>query len=553
MQYFFFKYEVCRNYILSLLNIIHYLKNNLFIYVMCGIFGYISNNLILSKLLSNNKLILDISSEKCKHRGPDSSESKIDVYQDFQLYFKFHRLAINGLDEISKQPMTRDNVTILCNGEIYNYKELAKKYSIELKTNSDCEIILELYHLIGIQLIKELDGVFSFIIFDKNNGLIYVGHDPIGIRSLYMIQNEEELIISSEMKCLTEFKGEIKMVEPGVYIEYNLNNKQYEKLTYYNIYYQIKHKDEIFCIEMIQKLLTNAVKKRLLTDRPFGCLLSGGLDSSIITAIVNKLINEKELSKKKVNTFSIGLENSPDLIHAEKMALHIGTNHKSFIVSEKEMLEAIEPTIQQIESYDTTTVRASVPMYLLSKFIREKTDVKVIFSGEGADELSGSYLYFHNAPSPKDFQNECERLIQNVQFFDVLRGDKTTAGNGLEIRVPFFDKTFVNEYMSIDPELKIVRNGFEKYLLRKSFEKYLPEEVAWRRKDGFSDGVSKNDRPWYQIINEYTQKKFGMNEKEYYMSIFQKYYKNNEKIIPYEWLPKWCDQSNPSGRLILNQ
>ena len=519
---------------------------------MCGIFAFIANHEIKTKLLSKNSNFLDINSDKCQHRGPDSSVSEINDFKEYDLYFKFHRLAINGLDNLSQQPMSSNNVTMICNGEIYNYKELAKTYNIELTTNSDCEIILKLYELVGIQLIKLLDGVFSFVIFDKNNGLIYVGHDPIGIRSLFMIQNEEEFIVSSEMKCLTEFEGEIKMVKPGVYIEYNLNNKHYEQFSYYNIFYEIKHKDEELCIEMIQTLLTNAVKKRLLTDRPFGCLLSGGLDSSIITSIVNKLVNINSSQKQLVNTFSIGLENSPDIIHAEKVALHIGTNHKTFIVTEQEMLDAIEPTIKQIESYDTTTVRASVPMYLLSKYINEQTDVKVIFSGEGADELSGSYLYFHKAPSPKHFQDECVRLIQDVQYFDVLRGDKTTAGNGLEIRVPFFDKTFVNEYMSIDPELKVVRNGFEKYLLRKSFEANLPEEVAWRRKDGFSDGVSKNDRPWYQIINEYTQKNYGMNEKEYYMSIFQKYYKGHEKIVPYEWLPKWIDQTNPSGRLILD-
>jgi len=233
------------------------------------------------------------------------------------------------------------------------------------------------------------------------------------------------------------------------------------------------------------------------------------------------------------------------------VALHLGTNHTTYIVSEKEMLESIEDTIKQIESYDTTTVRASVPMYLLSKKIKENTDIKVILSGEGADELSGSYLYFHNAPSSTEFQNECIRLINDVQHFDVLRGDKTTAGNGLEIRVPFFDKEFVKEYMSIEPSLKMIRNGFEKYLLRKTYETMLPKEVVWRRKDGFSDGVSKAERPLYKIIEEYTQCNFGLSEDEYYYSVFQKFYNGREHIVPYKWLPKWTNEVNPSGRLIL--
>ena len=230
---------------------------------------------------------------------------------------------------------------------------------------------------------------------------------------------------------------------------------------------------------------------------------------------------------------------------------HLGTDHTEIIITENQMLEAIEPTIKQIESFDTTTVRASVPMYLLSKYINENTDIKVIFSGEGADELSGSYLYFHNAPNPDAFQKECIRLINDVQHFDILRGDKTTAGNGLEIRVPFFDKEFVKNYMSIEPKLKMIRNGYEKYLLRKSFEDILPGEIVWRRKDGFSDGVSDDSRPWYQIIEEYCINKKGMSEKDYYKYLFSKYYKNYEYIVPYEWLPKWTEQSNPSGRLIL--
>lgn len=513
---------------------------------MCGIFAYISKN-------NKDYDILNNQAKKSSHRGPDNTSGAKCKYMNHYINLIFHRLAINGLTPGGNQPMNINGISLICNGEIYNYKELASEYDIELITGSDCEIIIYLYERLGIQCIKLLDGVFSFVLYDSVNGLVYVGHDPIGIRSLFFIQDKDEFIISSEMKSLVYFQKKINMFNPGSYIEFNINNEQYEKFTYYHLNFHTKYVTDNDSIVTIQKLLYDAVKKRLITERPFGCLLSGGIDSSIITSIVNKIINTDAVRVNKVNTFSIGLENSPDLLYAEKVALHLGTIHKSFVVTEKEMLEAIEPTIKQIESYDTTTVRASVPMYLLSKYINETTDVKVIFSGEGADELSGSYLYFHKAPSPEAFQEECIRLIKDVQYFDVLRGDKTTAGNGLEIRVPFFDKEFVNNYMSIDPKLKVVRNGYEKYLLRKSFENDLPEEIIWRRKDGFSDGVSKNTRPWYEIINEYTRSQFGLTEKEYYMKIFQKYYQNHKYIVPYEWLPKWTKEANPSGRLILNE
>ena len=428
---------------------------------MCGIFGQIKKS---SQINGIDKDILLKEALKSQHRGPDNTSNLYLTYKDYELYFVFHRLAINGIDEISNQPIQINNITCLCNGEIYNYRELAKEYKIDLKTNSDCEIIPHLYNLMGIQCIKLLDGVFTFLLFDGNNGLVYIGHDPIGIRSGYIIKNDNELTVASEMKSLESITGEISMIDPGSYIEYNLNTNIYHVFRYFNLDFPIKYNDDDKCIYMIQSILYKSVKKRLMSDKPVGCLLSGGIDSSIICSLV------KEITGDKINTFSIGLENSPDILYAEKVALHLGTNHTTYIVSEQEMLEAIEDTVKQLESYDTTTVRASVPMYLLSKKIKENTDIKVILSGEGADELSGSYLYFHNAPSPAEFQNECIRLINDVQHFDVLRGDKTTAGNGLEIRVPFFDKEFVREYMGIEPSLKMVRDGYEKYLLRKSFQ-----------------------------------------------------------------------------------
>ena len=507
---------------------------------MCGIYFYLTYN------FPNYKLLLD-KGNRCSHRGPDNS-TDIIIKKDFvNLFFLFHRLSINGLNDTSNQPFQFEkytNIIVMCNGEIYNYKELAKKYNIELITDSDCEIIIHLYNILPIQeFINQLDGVFSFVIYDGNNDIVIIGHDPMGVRSLYYSQKDNYFSISSEMKCLDSFyENNVKFFPPGSYGIYNIKNKNLEIKQYYNFKYNIIQEDTTQIIKNIKIKLENAVQKRLLSDRPIGCLLSGGLDSSIIASILKN-------HNPNLQTFSIGLKDSPDIIASQKVADYLNTNHTSIIISEKEMLNAIADTIYQIESYDITTIRASVPMYLLSKHIAEKTDIKVIFSGEGSDEASGSYLYFHNAPTPTDFQNECIRLLKDVHMFDVLRGDKTTAGNGLEIRVPFFDKDFINYYMSIEPSKKMITNNIEKYLLRKAFENNLPEEIVWRTKDGFSDGVSKLNKPWYQIIEEYAQSKYKLNESQMYNMIYNKHF--HSKNIPYTWMPKWSGElTNPSGRLI---
>ena len=506
---------------------------------MCGIFAYISKGEYDIDLVKGQ-------GQKCSHRGPDNTRETLYQNTYYNIFFQFHRLAINGLHETSNQPFEIGHLSLMCNGEIYNYKELSKEYNIKLETKSDCEIILHLYHLMGMEMISLLDGVFSFVILDRETNMLHIGHDPIGVRSLYICKQDKGLIVSSELKCLTEFSGDIEMMKPGIYHSYDLVNSLMISIKYFYLDFPIKYSNDKQSIQMVQDILYKSVKKRLLSDRPIGALLSGGLDSSIIVSLMCKMIKPS-----LIKTFSIGLEGSPDLKAAEQVANHLGTNHTSVVVTELDMLQAIEPTIKQIESYDTTTVRASVPMNLLCKYIKEHTDITVILSGEGADELSGSYLYFHKAPDSQSFQDECIRLIKDVQYFDVLRGDKTTAGNSLEIRVPFFDKEFVTEYMKIDPSLKLIRNNYEKYILRKAFEDKLPTNICWRRKEGFSDGVSSNDKSWYQIINEYTIKNYNCTEKEYYLKLFKQYYKGYETICPYEWLPKWVKQSDPSGRLIL--
>ena len=513
---------------------------------MCGIFLHLSEDVDVENIRGYG--------EKIKHRGPDSTVEKTLHEDGKTLYFQFHRLAINGLTESGNQPMEIGNKVLMCNGEIYNYKELAEKYCFNLKTGSDCEIIIHLSNIMPVNdYIRLLDGVFSFVIYDKLQKCLTIGHDPLGVRPLYWSKDHHtdcnDLTICSEMKGIYDLKENIEFYPPGTFSLYYLKTNKLHTYSFYNFKYpQINHSEETILINIKEKL-THAVKKRLLSDRPIGCLLSGGLDSSIITSIVCKFIEPS-----KVKTFSIGLEGSPDLIASEKIAEYLGTDHTAVTLTEEEMFNGIEDTIRQIESYDTTTIRASVPMYLLSKYIAENTDIKVILSGEGSDEASGSYLYFHKVPNPQEFEKETIRLLKDVRMFDVLRADKTTAGNGLELRVPFFDKKFLNYYMGIDPTLKIVRQGMEKFLLRKSFEGEIPEEILWRRKDGFSDGVSRNERPWYKIIDELSKDKGYYGEKHLYSEIFKKYYENSYGIIPYEWMPKWvnniCD--NPSGRLILD-
>ena len=504
---------------------------------MCGIFCFIDDK-------SFNREEIKYESYKCAHRGPDNTKDIFFHGKEYYLYLVFHRLSINGLNNKSDQPFIFNKKTLICNGEIYNYKELQKKYNISLISDSDCEIILHLYEIMSVEkFINELDGVFSFIIFDQEKYEIIVGHDPLGIRQLYWFHENNNICFASEMKSLCKFSKNIEFFPPGAFCIYDIINKKITLKKYYDfVYPSIKYNYDDIPL-LIKKNLTSAVEKRLLSDRPIGCLLSGGLDSSVISAIVSKKV-------KNLRTFSIGLRGSPDLEKAKIVSDYLKTKHTSVEVSEKKMLEAIEKTIKQIESYDITTVRASVPMFLLSEYIRDNTDIKVVLSGEGSDEASGSYLYFHNAPNEKEFQDECIRLLKDVHCFDVLRGDKTTAGAGLEIRVPFFDKNFINFYMSIEPKYKVVTDSMEKYLLRKAFESDLPQEIVWRRKDGFSDGVSKSEKPWYEIINEYSQKNFNLNEENMYKMYYDKYYKDINNI-PYLWMPKWINQTNPSGRLIL--
>jgi len=589
---------------------------------MCGIFALLNNENQFKENFIKEQF------QKGKNRGPEHSI----LVNNVKSVFGFHRLAINGLNSISNQPIVIHDVSLICNGEIYNYKELYSLMKMEGKTQSDCEVIIHLYLKYGIeQTLTMIHGVFSFILLDNRiceNDLtskIYVARDPFGVRPLYLFQRIKDtrnnyhydysiIGFASEMKVLSSFydtlnidnEYSLKAFTPGTYSHYTLSNKVIsywepvvENKCYFvpnspNLFYNPDYEFNVSEIMYnIEKLLTESVYKRCLTtERPIACLLSGGLDSSLIASIVSNFYKEN-YGMNKLETYSIGLVGSEDLKYARIVADYIGSKHTEIIVTEKEMFEAIPEVIYAIESYDTTTVRASIGNYLIGKYISLFSEAKVIFNGDGSDEVCGGYLYMNSCPDSIEFDKETRRLLKDIHLYDVLRSDKCISSHGLEPRTPFLDKKFVNYYLSIAPIIrsneyfkkKNISSLCEKYLLRESFsgknsysyfeKQILPDEILWRKKEAFSDGVSNNNRSLYQILQEFIFKDlsnnnnnnnndffkqknshlftFGVNletEKYYYKSIFEKFYPNLTNIIPYYWMPKYVDSNDPSARTL---
>lgn len=556
---------------------------------MCGIFS----------LLNNESFKIDFVKEqfiKGQNRGPEFS--KLQKFGILCL-LGFHRLAINGLNTSSNQPIIIGDVALVCNGEIYNYKELYEIMDITPTTQSDCEVIIHLYNKYGMkQTLQMLDGVFAFILCDINlnnpNTKMYVARDPYGVRPLYELtaQHENNKGIrgyASELKMLSEFhKGlsnsTVKQFIPGTYsklvMEYKVSPKwelKKENCVYHSTGFSSVISESDYDItsafKKIQHYLCEAVKKRVLvTERPIACLLSGGLDSSLITALVNEY--HKQKSDIPLETFSIGLEGSEDLKYASIVAEYLGTNHTEILLSEKDFIDVIPEVIRTIESYDTTTVRASIGNYLLGKYISENSNSKVIFNGDGSDELCGGYLYMHAAPDAIEFDKECRRLLKDIHAFDVLRSDKCISSHGLEPRTPFLDRTWVQQYLSIHPSLRFHKgnNQCEKFLLRSAFseENYLdsngsallPKCVLWRTKEAFSDGVSKTTRSLYEIIQENVTSNFftfnekyehnapDTEEKKYYREIFESSYRGLGNVVPYFWMPRYVEAKDASARTL---
>jgi len=523
---------------------------------MCGIFAYFSKN----KYEKKCEDFLYKNANKIQHRGPDNTSFQ---WINENTFFMFHRLAIHGLDEISNQPIQIDSYSLICNGEIYNYRELIEKYDLqsEYRTNSDCEIIIHLFKKIGFKnMCKELNGEFAFILYNSETNQIYIARDQLGIRPLFWIKDEDEIIFASEMKALIEFDKIITQFPPnmGWYSETD------EYFQIYNLFPSFTIDTEEDIIYKIKDLFRTSVERRMTGDREIGCLLSGGLDSSTVAALVASYLPEN----KKLYTFSIGLESSPDVIASRIVSEHIGSQHFVFNPSETELLQAIEQTIYQIESYDTTSVRASVGNYLISLFIRENTDKVVIFNGDCSDELLNGYYGMSLSNNIIDLYRENRKLVENIHFFDVLRSDRCISGAGLEARTPFSCPEFIQYVMSIPQKYKIItKERMEKYLFRKAFEDILPETIIWRKKCAFSDAISLETRSWYEIIQEHIEhlvsdeefqnesSKYIYNtpydkESYYYRKIFEKYYPNQEHEIPYFWRQPFSTQKDPSARLL---
>jgi asparagine synthase (glutamine-hydrolysing) len=506
---------------------------------MCGIFS-----LFFSPYVNNKKrydIFLDEAMKMLQKRGPDSS-TKV-VTDDYLAGFV--RLSINDLSENGNQPMFSENknIFLMCNGEIFNYLQLKDKYNLDLKSKSDCEVILRLYETNQLKL-EELNGDFAFVIFDSNKRLITMARDRIGVRPLfYGFTRDHSLVVGSEAKALSICDiDRVFHVQPANVVTYTMDGEHIDKTPYYDI-----TKMNSFTCEKndIKTLLIDSTRKRLLTDRPIGCLLSGGLDSSIICAILCSLIGPKN-----VRTYSIGMEGSLDLYYAQKVADYLGTDHHEVLFTPKEGIDAIPEVVYHLESFDITTVRASVGMYLLGKYISKNTDDKVIFSGEGSDELFCGYLYFHYAPSAQEAQEESLRLISEMYKYDALRADRCISSHGLELRVPFLDPSVIEYAKTLAPEKKMPNGGIEKKILRDAFRGMLPDDVLFRRKDGFSDGVSGKTKPWYEYIREHVG---DSTEKEmiWYRQLYEKDYSHFTKPIDYFWMPKWVDcKGNPSGRVL---
>ncbi len=522
-------------------------------------------------------------SKRVRHRGPDWS----GIYADDYAVVAHERLAI--VDPASgKQPLFSEDGSLIlaANGEIYNHRELRKRFegSYQFSTQSDCEVILALYQEKGAEFIDELNGIFGFALYDSKKREYFVARDHMGIIPLYMGWDKfGTFYVGSELKALEGICNKIEVFPPGHY----LYSGDGELKRWYSrdwMEYDAVKENET-SIQEIREALEAAVHRQLMSDVPYGVLLSGGLDSSVTSAIAKRYSQMRietddttEAWWPQLHSFSVGLEGSPDLEAAKKVADHIGTIHHEIKFTIQEGLDAIKDVIYNLETYDITTIRASTPMYLMARVIKSM-GIKMVLSGEGADELFGGYLYFHKAPSPKDFHEETVRKLKKLHQYDCLRANKSLAAWGIEGRVPFLDKEFIDVAMRINPKDKMI-NGerMEKWVVRKAFESYLPESVAWRQKEQFSDGVGYD---WIDTLKELVEKEISdeqlanasyrfpiqtptTKEEYYYRSIFEGHFPSDAAAlsvpqepsvacstkIALEWDEAFKNMNDPSGRAV---
>jgi asparagine synthase (glutamine-hydrolysing) len=537
---------------------------------MCGIWARIGSSVDPSMIKK--------SLEKLVARGPEGTQI---TQVDKDVVFGFTRLAINGLTNAGMQPYSKGNVHWICNGEIYNSKALEKSLGLE-NTGSDCHCIGDLYlrHRDDpAAFIRALDGVFALVLYDGDLQKLIVARDPYGIRPLYMASAIAEFVFASELKALLPEYENISAFLPGhLQVYETVTNTLIQDIEYHSVPWIINPEFRSSVTASLDQAanslrfaLEEAVTKRMLTDRPVAALLSGGLDSSLIAALVQQNLNQ--LGQPPLKTYSIGFEGSSDVAHARLVADWIGSDHTEIIMTPDEFFNAIPEVIKAIESFDTTTVRASTGNYLIAKKIRELSECKVVFNGDGSDELFGGYLYFNRAPNNEAFHAETARLLKDLHYFDVLRSDRSISANGLEARTPFLDKQFVAVVRSIDPDLlrPIPGKRMEKYILRYAFDDgvTLPEEVLWRRKEAFSDGVSTPEKAWFQEIQDRVSKIVPANwkaklsasphlppttpEEYYYRFLFTTAYGLNaiKVATPYKWMPRWSPETtDPSARTL---
>ncbi|WP_417429418.1 asparagine synthase B [Halpernia sp.] len=528
--------------------------------------------------------ILEMS-KKIRHRGPDWS----GIFQNEKAILSHERLAI--VDPTSgKQPLyTKDgNVVLAVNGEIYNHKELRKEFpDFEFQTQSDCEVILALYRRDGKDFLDKLNGIFAFALYDIEKDIFLIGRDHMGICPLYHGWDKNgNYFVASELKALEGVCKTIETFLPGhfLYSEDGFDLQQWYKRDWEN-YENVK--DNVTDISAIRKSLEEAVHRQLMSDVPYGVLLSGGLDSSIIAAVTAKYARNRiesgdtqEAWYPRLHSFAVGLEGSPDLIAAQKAADHIGSVHHQVHFTVQEGLDAVKDVIYYLETYDVTTIRASTPMYLLARVIKSM-GIKMVLSGEGSDELFGGYLYFHKAPNPEAFHEETVRKLGKLYLYDCLRANKSLMSWGIEGRVPFLDKEFMDVAMNVNPKDKMINKAegrMEKWVLRKAFEDLLPESIAWRQKEQFSDGVGYS---WIDSLKEVaenevsdemmTNAKFRFplntpqNKEEYrYRTIFEEHFPSETAAatvpsvpsvacstpIALEWDEAFKNANDPSGRAV---
>ncbi|PXV64402.1 asparagine synthase (glutamine-hydrolysing) [Dysgonomonas alginatilytica] len=546
---------------------------------MCGFVGAFD----LTQDLTNLRSQVLKMAKRIRHRGPDWS----GIYCGEKAILVHERLSIVDIKSGGQPLYNKDkNLVLAVNGEIYNHQNIRNRFKgkYEFQSNSDCEVLLALYQEKGVALFDELNGIYAFALYDIDNNSYLIGRDHMGIIPLYMGYDDfGQFYVASELKALEGICPNIKEFPAGYYYDSRDGElKQWYKrdwMEYDNV------KDNDTDLEVLKKGLEDAVHRQLMSDVPYGVLLSGGLDSSIISAVAKKFAarriennNETEAWWPQLHSFAIGLEGAPDLIAAQKVADYIGTVHHEIHFTVEEAMDALSDVIYHIETYDVTTVRASTPMYLLARFIKSM-GVKMVLSGEGSDEIFGGYLYFHKAPNAKALHEETVRKLDKLHLYDCLRANKTLAAWGVEGRVPFLDKEFMDIAMRMNPQDKICGNEkMEKYALRKAFEGYLPESVTWRQKEQFSDGVGYN---WIDTLREVASKKVTdkqmekaaerfpinppMSKEEYwYRTMFEEHFPSASaastvpsvpsvacsSAVALEWDASFKNRIDPSGRAV---